>query len=69
MGTIAALGSLPSSFTDELKIPYRKYLRKGLIFSIIIHIFAVAAYGGGYYYSKYKQEQEQKQFSLSIALM
>lgn len=60
MGTAVAFGSLPSSFTDELKIPYRKYLRKGLIFSIVIHIFVVAAYGAGYYYSKYKQEQEQK---------
>ncbi|HMQ79949.1 MAG TPA: TonB family protein [Ignavibacteria bacterium] len=60
MSAIIALNSLPSSFTDELKIPYRKYLRKGLIYSIIIHICVVAAYGGVHYYTKYKQEQELK---------
>ena len=60
MSAIIALNSLPSSFTDELKLPYRKYLRKGLIYSIIIHICVVAAYGGVHYYTKYKQEQELK---------
>lgn len=60
MSAIFTLNSLPSSFTDELKIPYRKYLRKGLIYSIILHICVVAAYGGVHYYTKYKQEQELK---------
>lgn len=60
MSAIISLNSLPSSFTDELKIPYRKYLRKGLIYSIILHICVVAAYGGVHYYTKYKQEQELK---------
>lgn len=60
MSAIITLNSLPSSFTDELKIPYRKYLRKGLIYSIILHICVVAAYGGVHYYTKYKQEQELK---------
>ncbi len=66
MSAIFALNSLPSSFTDELKIPYRKYLRKGLIYSIILHICVVAAYGGVHYYSKYKQEQELKNIQQRI---
>ncbi|HWA06173.1 MAG TPA: energy transducer TonB [Ignavibacteria bacterium] len=66
MSAIIALNSLPSSFTDELKIPYRKYLRKGLIYSIIIHICVVAAYGGVHYYTKYKQEQELKNIQQRI---
>jgi protein TonB len=60
MGTVIALNSLPSSFTDELKIPYKKYLKRGLIFSIIIHITVIAAYGAAYYYSEYKSQQESK---------
>lgn len=60
MGAIFALNSLPSSFTDELKLPYRKYLKKGLIYSIILHICIVAAYGGAYYYSKIKQQEQQQ---------
>lgn len=60
MSAIYALNSLPSSFTDELKIPYRKYLKKGLVYSIILHFVIVAAYGGMYYYTKYKQEQDLK---------
>lgn len=66
MSAIIALNSLPSSFTDELKIPYRKYLRKGLIYSIILHICVVAAYGGVHYYTKYKQEQELKNIQQRI---
>ncbi len=66
MSAIFALNSLPSSFTDELKIPYRKYLRKGLIYSIILHICVVAAYGGVHYYTKYKQEQELKNIQQRI---
>lgn len=66
MGAIIALNSLPSSFTDELKLPYRKYLRKGLIYSIILHICVVAAYGGVHYYTKYKQEQELKNIQQRI---
>jgi protein TonB len=60
------LNSLPSSFTDELKIPYRKYLKKGLIYSIALHICVVAAYGGVHYYTKYKQEQELKNIQQRI---
>lgn len=66
MGAIVALNSLPSSFTDELKIPYRKYLKKGLIYSIILHICIVAAYGGAYYYSKVQQEKQQQQIQQRI---
>ncbi|KXK54416.1 MAG: TonB protein [Chlorobi bacterium OLB5] len=66
MGAIIALNSLPSSFTDELKLPYRKYLKKGLIFSIILHICVVAAYGGMYYYSKMKHEEEMRNIQQRI---
>jgi len=66
MSAIFALNSLPSSFTDELKLPYRKYLRKGLIYSIILHICIVAAYGGVHYYTKYKLEQELKNIQQRI---
>lgn len=66
MGAIFALNSLPSSFTDELKLPYRKYLKKGLIYSIILHICVVAAYGGVHYYTKYKQDQEMKNIQQRI---
>ncbi len=57
MGAIIALESLPSSFTDELKIPYRKNLKKGLIYAIILHITILAAYGGAYYYSNYVKDK------------
>jgi protein TonB len=60
MSAIIALNSLPSSFTDELKIPYRKNLEKGLVFAIILHILAIITYGGIHYYTIYKQEQELK---------
>lgn len=50
---------LPSSFIDELRKPYQKHLRKGLIFAIAIHIFVVAVYGGINYYSNYLKEKEQ----------
>ncbi len=60
MSAIIALNSLPSSFTDELKIPYRKNLEKGLVFAIILHILAIITYGGIHYYTVYQQEQELK---------
>ncbi len=60
MSAIIALNSLPSSFTDELKIPYKKNLKNGLIFAVILHILAVFTYGGIHFYSVYKQEQELK---------
>ncbi len=66
MSAIFTLDSLPSSFTDELKLPYRKYLKKGLIYSIILHICVVAAYGGAHYYQMYKQEQESKNIQQRI---
>ena len=66
MGAIMALQSLPSSFTDELKIPYRKNLKKGLIYAIILHITILAAYGGAYYYSNYVKEQESKNIQQRI---
>ncbi len=60
MGTTITMGLLPSSFTNELKLPYRKNLEKGLVFAIILHILAVAVYGGIYYYNSYLKEQESK---------
>lgn len=60
MNATFALDSLPSSFTDELKIPYRKNLKKGLIFAILIHFLAIVTYGGIHYYTLYKQDQELK---------
>ncbi|MBZ0204263.1 MAG: TonB family protein [Ignavibacteria bacterium] len=60
MGTTITMDLLPSSFTNELKLPYRKNLEKGLVFAIILHILAVAIYGGIYYYNSYLKEQESK---------
>ena len=66
MSAIIALNSLPSSFTDELKIPYRKNLEKGLIFAIAVHFLVILTYGGIHYYSIYKQEQEMKNIQQRI---
>lgn len=60
MNSTFVFESLPSSFTDELKLPYRKNLRKGLIYAIILHFVVIAVYAGGYYYGNYLKEQETK---------
>ena len=60
MNTAIAFNSMPSNFTDELKLPYKNNLRKGLIFAIIIHFFVIGIYAGAYYYGEYVKEQEQK---------
>jgi protein TonB len=52
--------TIPSSFTDELKKPYRKFLRKGLIYAILLHLLVIATYGGVNYYSNYLKEQETR---------
>lgn len=66
MSAIIALNSLPSNFTDELKIHYRKYLRQGLIFSIVLHVLVLAVYGGLNYYSKLKQEEQLRNIQQRI---
>ncbi|MCI0448891.1 MAG: energy transducer TonB [Chlorobi bacterium] len=58
--------TVPSSFTDELKKPYRKFLSKGLVYAILLHIFVIAAYGGANYYSNYLKEQESKNMQQRI---
>lgn len=60
MNTALTLNMQASSFTDELKIPYRKNLRKGLIFAIILHLLAVGTYAGIYYYNSYLKDIETK---------
>ncbi|MEO8513720.1 MAG: energy transducer TonB [Ignavibacteria bacterium] len=66
MSAIIALNNLPSSFTDELKLPYRKNLEKGLVFAIILHILAILTYGGIHYYTWYMNEQEMKNIQQRI---
>jgi protein TonB len=56
---MAVQSSLPSSFTDELKNTYQKYLKRGFIYAVIIHCAIIAAYGGILYY-KYIAEEESK---------
>lgn len=48
---------LPSGFTGELKKAYRKFLRRGFVFAVIIHIFIIAAYGAYSYYKYFEQEE------------
>lgn len=66
MNSTISLTSLPSSFTDELKIPYRKNFRKGLIFAIILHIMAIVTYGTVNYYNNYLKEQESRNIQQRI---
>lgn len=66
MDAIISFNSLPSSFTDELKIPYRKNMEKGLAAAIVLHILVIVIYGGIYYYSVYQHEQELKNIQQRI---
>jgi periplasmic protein TonB len=60
MNTTITLQNIPSSFTDELKLPYRKNLKKGLILAIILHLLVIGIYMGIYYYNNYISENENK---------
>ncbi len=60
MNTTLTLLNIPSSFTDELKLPYRKNLEKGLILAIILHLLAIGIYTGIQYYNKYLDESDSK---------
>ncbi|HEY3252040.1 MAG TPA: energy transducer TonB [Ignavibacteria bacterium] len=55
----ALRGPLPSSFTDELKAVYQKFMRRAFIGAVIIHIFVIAAYGA-YAYYQYLQQEDAK---------
>lgn len=66
MSAVLTLNTDPSSFTDELKLPYKKNLRKGLIFAIIAHLFVVVVYGAANYYSNYLKEQESRNIQQRI---
>lgn len=55
----AISGPLPSGFTDELKNVYQKYLRRGFIYAVIVHLAVIVVYGSVIYF-KYLQEEESK---------
>lgn len=50
----------PSAFTDELKLPYKKNLKKGFIFAVLIHLFVIGAYAFFNYYNNYLKDQDIK---------
>src|SRR4249920_3411297 len=52
--------TLPSSFTDELKLPYRKNFRKGLIYAIIFHLLVILVYGSANYYDRFLKDNDSK---------
>ncbi len=52
--------TLPSSFTDELKLPYRKNFRKGLIYAIIFHLSVILVYGTANYYDRFLKDNDSK---------
>ena len=58
--------TVPSSFTDELKKPYRKFLRKGLTYAILLHLLVIGTYGGVNYYSNYLKEQETRKIQQRV---
>jgi hypothetical protein len=66
MSAVLTINTNPSSFTDELKLPYKKNLRKGLIFAIIAHVLVLITYGAANYYSNYLKEQETKNIQQRI---
>lgn len=66
MNSTLTLSTLPSSFTDELKLPYKKNVRKGLIYAIIIHLLLIVSYGLSDYYNNYLKDQESKNIQQRI---
>lgn len=66
MSAVLTINTNPSGFTDELKLPYKKNLRKGLIYAIIAHVMVLITYGAANYYSNYLKEQETRNIQQRI---